>query len=219
MSLGPRGGLPGLGGMARQSTQGITFTPSRYYYGQDGRVYCDIAPQPGYPAPLTAVPVYSSAGDPSRFVQAGRRVQTDPSDPSNMPQVLVLFVGTEASPVAIAERSAKGASATLPLDSHGTVNGGSRWEHAASGNMTAGLGDAGTLTVSRGGEADGRLVLRDELVGYLEDLVTQLNVMLGRLAVVEAAIPIPPPIPPVTFPDPTDYTLGAAVLPVASDAE
>lgn len=219
MSLGPRGGLPGQGAFARQATAGVTFTPSRYYYGGDGRVYCDIAPQPGYPTPLIGVPVYTSAGDPSRFVQAGRRVQTDPNDPESMPQVLVLFVGAESSPVAIAERSAKGANTTLALDSHGTVNGGTHWEHAASGNMTAALGESGTLTVSRDGDASGRLVLRDELVGYLQALTTQLDIMLARLAVCETLIPVPPPIPNVTFPDPADYTLGAAVLPVASDAE
>lgn len=219
MSMGPRGGFPGMGGNARR-TSGMTFTPSRYYFGDDGRVYCDISAQPGYPTPLTSVPVYTSAGDPSRFVQAGRREQTDPSDPESMPQVLVLFIGPDESPIAIGERSAKGASALLPLTSHGTVNGGTRWEHADTGNMLAALGEAGTLTVSRDGDAAGRLTLVAELVGYLQDLTTQLDVMLGRLEVVEAAIPIPPlTIPPVTFPDPNDYTLGAAVLPVASDAE
>ena len=85
--------------------------------------------------------------------------------------------------------------------------------------MLAALGDEGTLIVSRGGDASGRLVLRDELVTYLQALTAQLEIMLTRLGVVERAIPIPPPIPPVTFPDPADYTLGASVLPVASDAE
>lgn len=210
-----RGGTPSA--MNAATVPGVFMVPSRYYVGADSRVYVDFPPQLGYPGGLSGVPVLGGGGVAARYAQVGKLAATDQYRPAQLPQVVIIFIGTERRPYALEPVSA--AATTLPLESHGTVNGGSRWEHAASGNMTAGLGDAGTLTVSRGGESDGRLVLRDELVGYLEDLVTQLNVMLGRLAVVEAAIPIPPPIPDVTFPDPTDYTLGAAVLPVASDAE
>lgn len=203
--------------MNEATVAAVMMTPSRYYAGADSRVYADFPPQLGYPGGLLGVPIMGGGGVAARYAQVGRILSVDAFASLQLPQVLVLFVGTERRPVAMEPVSAP--ATILPVTSHGTVNGGSAWQHDASGNMTAGLGDAGTLTVSRGGEADGRLVLRDELVGYLEALVAQLNIMLGRIAVVEAAIPIPPPIPSVTFPDPNDYTLGAAVLPVASDAE
>jgi len=207
------------GFMGRRGVQSVTLTPSRYYYGSDERVYCDFASQPGYPSPLFAVPVYTASGSPTRFTQDGRVEQTDPSSPEESPQVLVMFVGVDESPIAIAERTSKRGASTLPLTSHGWVNGASSLSLTDAGNLIAALHASATFTVSRGGEADGRLTLVAELVSYLQDLTTQLEVMLARLAVVEAAIPIPPPIPTVTFPDPTDYTLGAAILPVASDAE
>lgn len=196
---------------------GVFMVPSRYYVGGNSRVYVDFPPQLGYPGGLVGVPVLGGGGVASRYAQVGKLTSTDQFRPMQLPQVVVIFIGTERRPYALDPVTA--ASTTLPIESHGTVNGGTHWEHAATGNMTAALGEAGTLTVSRDGDASGRLVLRDELVGYLQALTTQLDIMLARLAVCETLIPVPPPIPSVTFPDPTDYTLGAAVLPVASDAE
>lgn len=203
--------------MNQATVSAVLMSPLRYYAGPDGRVYADFPPQLGYPAGLLGVPVMGGGGAAARYAQTGRLTAVDRYSTVELPQVLILFVGTERRPVAMEPVSA--AATALPVTSHGTVNGGSTWQHDASGNMAAALGEAGTLTVSRDGDAAGRLTLVAELVGYLQDLTTQLNVMLGRLEVVESAIPIPPPIPSVTFPDPNDYTLGAAVLPVASDAE
>lgn len=210
-----RGGSPST--LNAATVPGVFMVPSRYYVGGDSRVYVDFPPQLGYPGGLIGVPVLGGGGVSSRYSQVGKLTATDQFTPSQLPQVVVIFIGTERRPYALEPVSA--AATTLPIDAHGTVNGGSYWKHGPDGNMTAALGEAGIFTVSRAGDASGRLTLVAELVGYLDDLTAQLNILLGRVAVCEAAIPVPPPIPDVTFPDPTDYTLGAAVLPVASDAE
>lgn len=211
-----KGGSPSA--LNAATIPGVFMAPTRYYVGGDSRVYVDFPPQLGYPGGLMGVPVLGGGGVATRYAQVGKLAATDQFTPLQLPQVVVIFIGTERRPFALEPVTAP--ATTLPLTSHGTVNGGTRWEHADTGSMVAALGEAGTLTVSRGGDAAGRLTLVAELVGYLQDLTAQLDIMLGRLEVVEQAIPIPPlTIPPVTFPDPADYTLGAAVLPVASDAE
>jgi hypothetical protein len=212
-----RGGAPSL--MNAATVPGVLMTPTRYYVGTDRRVYVDFPPQLGYPCGLMGVPVLGGGGVADRYAQTGRVTATDQYTPTQLPQVVVIFIGTERRPYAMEPVSA--AATTIPITSHGWVNGASSLSLTDAGNLIAALHASATFTVSRGGEADGRLTLVAELVSYLQDLTTQLNILLGRVAVCEAAIPIPtpPPIPPVTFPDPADYTLGAAALPVASDAE
>lgn len=196
--------------------QSTTLQPVRFYRNPSGQTFADFLPQLECPAGLAGVIVLDGAGIPSRYTQTGR-VESVGNTPASLPQCVVLFVGRARIPYVVGLVTPAGS--TLPITSHATVNGGSTWEHSADGNMTAALTEAGTMTVSRDGNASGRLVLRDELLGYLNDLTAQLTTLLGRVAVCEAAIPIPPPIPPVTFPDPDEYTFGAAAIPVAPDAE
>ena len=212
-----RGGAPSL--MNAATVPGVLMTPTRYYVGTDRRVYADFPPQLGYPCGLMGVPVLGGGGVADRYAQTGRVTATDRYAPAQMPQVVVIFIGTERRPYAMEPVSA--AATTLPITSHGWVNGASSLSLTDAGHLIGALHASATFTVSRGGEADGRLTLVAELVSYLQDLTTQLNILLGRVAVCESLIPVPtpPPVPPVLFPNPALYTLGAAVLPVASDAE
>lgn len=196
--------------------QSVTLQPARFYRSPSGQTFADFPPQLDCPAGIVGAVVLDGAGVPSRYAQTGR-VESVGDTPATLPQCVVMFVGRARIPYVVGLVTPAGS--TLPITSHATVNGGSTWQHAADGNMAAALGAGGTLTVSRDGDASGRLVLRDELLSYLNALTTQLDIVLARLEVCESAIPIPPPIPPVTFPDPDGYTFGAAAIPVAPDAE
>lgn len=189
---------------------GLLLNASRFYAGPDGRIYCDIPSQIGYSCGMKGVPVMAAGGSVDRYVQTGQPESVDLSNPSQLPQVLILFIGPERTPYAFGQVSAP--TSAVPVTDHAAVNGGATVTLAADGNAAAAFPAGGTLTVSRGGAADGRLVLRDEMVDYLGDLVATLATWAAAL---EGMTGVLAP----TFPDPSTRTFAAAVLPVSADAE
>lgn len=227
----------GVGAITAKTTQSALLLPSRFYAGDDGRVYCDFPAQLGYGTGLTGVPLMSTGGGFGRYVQTGQPAKTNGAEPEKLPQVLVLFVGPAKRPFAFGQVTAMNGTRPaevavedderavgLGVEDHGAVNGGAVLALTADGRVNVDLRDAGDPTlavqlpaggvvrVSRDGDATGRLVLRDELVDYLSDFRAEIlawaNLLLGA-----TAVPVP------TLSNPTTRTFGAAVLPVSPDAE
>lgn len=244
MSMGAYRGAPQSGGGAKRDTLSVTLNPSRFYAGPDGRTYCDIPAQFGTAVPLRGIPVYMGTGTPDQFSQPALPASVNTAAPSLLPQVMVFFAGFERVPIALAELSPQGTAqnvdaavedgirdTALPVTSHRTKNGGTLETLDNTGRKTIDLRGAtdpnmgvqlpadGRLIVSRAGDFSGRLTLVDELVGYIDDLNVKLDLLATYVHALQIAAGIIPTPPTVTFPDPSTYTLGAAVLPVAPDAE
>lgn len=222
-----RGGQPSE--LNAATVTALVLLPSRFYAGPDGRVYCDIPPQLGCSFGFKGVPVFGGGGGIARYVQVGQPSAVNLAQPSNLPQVLIQFVGTERYPVATAQMTAPGGtSATAPevadgirpallgVEDHGAVNGGSVVSQAPTGRLTADLRGAtdptfgvqlpagGTMPVSRAGDSSGRLVLVAEMEDYLADIRTQFASAMTWLTAVSiaAGVPVPgaPGAPILTLP-------------------
>lgn len=236
-----------LGALARAGITACTVDAGTYYAGPDGALYVNIPAQPfewGVGA-WKGVPVLGFGGTATRFAHFGRPTAqaAPPEEPS---KVLLLFVGGTRRPFAAldtyaagtlvestedAERNTDRGAAICPAD-HGFVNGGGaiildqygRIALIAGNNPDIGaeLGTGGVLRVSRGGNATGVPVLKSPWVTFEQSLRTQLNILLARVAALEAYVisstPIPTP-PAVDFPNPANAAVGAAAVRVPSTAE
>ena len=235
------------GGLNQATVPGMLVLPSRFYAGPDGRMYVDVPPQLGYACGLRGVPVMSTGGGFGRYVQTGQSSAVDPTTPSQLPQMLVLFVGPSRAPFAFGQVSAMGGTAStepavedgirgagLGVEDHGAVNGGAVLSLDTNGRATVDLRSAtdptlgvqlpagGTMPVSRAGDASGRLVLVAEMEEYLTDIRAQFATLVSWVSLISAAAGIVPPLVPVpfpAFPNPTARTFGAAAIPVSPDAE
>ena len=245
MSLGASRGQPQSGALAKFATNALVLNPSRYYAGADGRLYCEIPPQQGCPVPLTGVRVFIGGGTPEQFVQMARTIATEGAAVAALPSVLVFFAGFERLPIALAECGPSGVTqnvpaevtdgirdTTVPVTTTASKNGGTLETLDVTGrktvdlrgatdpNMGVQLPAAGRLIVSRNGSFTGRLVLKGQIITYLDALTAKLNILAAYVTALQGTVYSPTPAPPtVTFPDPDTYSLGAAVLPVSADAE
>lgn len=232
-----------IGALARAGITACTVDAGTYYAGPDGALYVNIPAQPfewGVGA-WKGVPVLGFGGTATRFAHFGRPTAqaAPPEEPS---KVLLLFVGGTRRPFAAldtyaagtlvestedAERNADRGAAICPADT-GLVNGGGaiildqygRIALIAGNNPDIGaeLGGSGVFRVSREGDATGVPVLKSPWVTFEQSLRTQLDTLLTRVEVLEAAAGIVNP-PPVNFPDPADAAVGAAAVRVPSTAE
>lgn len=243
MSLGAYRGGPQTGGLSKHNTSSLVLNPSRYFAGADGRLYCDIPPQQGSPVPLRGVRVFIGGGTPEQFTQMARPTSTDGTAVAALPSVLVFFAGFERLPIALAECGpavTQNAAAVVtgdirdtavPVTSTVAKNGGTLETLDNTGRKTVDLRSAtdpvlgvqlppaGRLIVSRDGSFTGRLVLKGQILSYLDALTAKLNILAAYVTALQGSVFPPPTAPTVTFPDANTYSLGAAVLPVAPDAE
>lgn len=214
-----------------------------YYTGADGRLYVNIPAQPfeGGPGVWSGVPVLGFGGTADRFANFGRPT-AQPALPELPSRLALLFVGTSNRPWAAFDTYAAAALVTETAETahnadrtqdvspsdHAMKNGGGavildsygRIALIAGNNpdISAQLGEGGIFRVSRAGNGTGVPVLKSPWVSFEQDLRTQLNVMLARLAVVEAICGVTNP-PAVTFPNPANAAVGAAAVRVPSTAE
>lgn len=233
---------------ARAGLSVVTMNAGVYHAGPDGRLYVEIPAQPfeGGVAGWKDVPVLGFGGTAGRFAHFGR--PTAQAAPPELPsQLAVVFVGTSRRPWAALDTYAAGSlvgetvetgantdrSQDVSPADHAWKNGGGAVILDAYGrialiagnnpDISAQLGGSGKLRVSREGNASGVPVLKAPWQNFESSLRTQLNVMLARLAACEAYIlastPLPIPIPPVNFPDPSSAAVGAAAVRFPSTTE
>jgi hypothetical protein len=193
---------------------------------------------------LTGVRVFIGGGTPDQFVQMARTIATNGAAVAALPSVLVFFAGFERVPIALAECGPSGVAQNesavvtddirdtgVPVSATASKNGGTLETLDATGRKTVDLRSAtdptmgvqlppaGRLIVSRNGTFTGRLVLKGQMISYINALTAKLNILAAYVTALQGVVFPPPTAPTVTFPDPDTYSLGAAVLPVAPDAE
>lgn len=222
---------------------GMLLAPTRIYAAEQ-RTFADFAPTDGFGGVMTGVPVLSMGGGPTRFAHFALE-RAGLADGREIPQLLVLFIGTDRRPfgclaleeagllaAATPERTVGGArAADFQVDETAIGNGGSRFILGAAGDVTTdtrgATGDptirwqlpaGGHAVLSRDGAAAGRLAMAAPVKSYATDVTAKLDNLIARIQALELAAGIR------TTLDPTEHApaigaIKAAVLRISADVE
>jgi len=222
---------------------GMLLAPARVYAAEQ-RTFADFAPTDGFGGVMTGVPVLSMGGGPTRFARFALETPGF-ADGRTLPQMLVLFIGTDRRPfgclvleevgllaTAPPERTVGGArDAAIAVDETAIGNGGSRVIVGAHGDLTLDTRGAiddptirlqlpanGVAVISRDGRADGRPAMAAPVKTYADAVTSKLNDLIARVQALELDAGLRPTLDPTEH-APTIGALKAAALRISADVE